>query len=354
MSMNLSLQSVATRSAATLSTLEESKDAYAVQGKRIGINKSGELVIFKGSKYLLHPHQCQRAKALMTQHNLSTETPSSLIASLKFTDLRMDRTPVANLLAQLTSLKAPGGAQTPAVLGASEPAVSTPPMLTLDMVVSDTATETTTETTTDTAPQVVLRKKAARSSDDGSPSDASQRSLQLKRQSAMLRWEFAASRILRDPDAALSDVPPALPRKENRASLIASVNQAQTDAKHSMSSDTADNRPVPMPRTVAPQTAPQKPPRTFTFDRREPQPPVLSRSGSESSSGMSEMSESSAQPASTQSSTPVSRTTSVQSDESGAGTSGSSGASGIIDDLRNSGRATDALIQSMLRTQNLR
>ena len=103
--MNISLLAVAERSAPMLDKLEEMKDAFSPEGKRIGITSRGELVVFKGSRFLMHPRQCQRAKDLMRANNLTPEGKSSLIDSFKCKELRMNRMPVADLLASLMKIK---------------------------------------------------------------------------------------------------------------------------------------------------------------------------------------------------------------------------------------------------------
>ncbi|VVD85503.1 hypothetical protein PAQ31011_01345 [Pandoraea aquatica] len=98
MSMNISLQTVAQQSRATLDTLNAAACAGTVKG-RVGIRKDGELIVFKGMQFVLHLKQCQRAENLLKAHELlAPRKPSvaSFVSSLKLNGLRLDTRPAGS------------------------------------------------------------------------------------------------------------------------------------------------------------------------------------------------------------------------------------------------------------------
>ncbi|AKC69031.1 hypothetical protein [Pandoraea oxalativorans] len=103
MSMNLSLQTVAQNSRATLDMLNAQASEGVAKG-RIGIRKDGQITVFKGMEFVLHLRQCHRAKALLKAHELIAERKSSvasLVSSLKLNSVRLDKRPVSELIFRL-------------------------------------------------------------------------------------------------------------------------------------------------------------------------------------------------------------------------------------------------------------
>ncbi|ODP32776.1 hypothetical protein A9762_21040 [Pandoraea sp. ISTKB] len=331
--------------------MEQITNALGAEGKRIGITKDGQLVTFKGRAFLLHPHQCKRAQSLLKQHDLSTQPPRSIIDAFKFKDLRTDRAPVQALLTRLSLPGQPRHSGQP-TNGTSSATPETHPLEASRLV--------TPEQSRRQLPAYLLSamlngnlptpsgSDVGWDSDDGYDTDASENYHRVQHQAAQLRREFDAMMAADDPS-------PPLPPKQDRDAFVASVDKSREMHEDFVPDSATISRPVPKPRTTSPTGAPPKPPRAFIFDFPPGNRPIFSRSASEDSN-VSGASESPPFARSRDSldtvlmSKPLPKTPDEERAESA---SQPSSASSILEELRASGRANDALIQTMLRTRRM-
>lgn len=390
--MNISLLSVTANSGPTLDKLEQLKDTFPAEGKRIGLTKRGELVIFKGSRFLLHPRQCQRARDLMQEYDFVRKTTASPLTSLKFKELRMNKAPVADLLALLTKIKArsdTGNSPFRSIFRACEQVpVKIPhrPSVTLSdvMGMEKAVKRGDSRQEPDTCGSAV--------SDDGYESGASANARRLRTSTEDMESKGApplppkknrealrtnvenARRALQDPTVhsrvVLAPVPkprpdlvgttPERPGPSFAFGAPAANRQHDDNASHALHESPP---PEPKPRYHLTGTTPVSPEPSFAFgapaaNRQDDgnAPHALYDSDGSDSSDESTLVGSRASLASMRAKMPFSRTTSLTSISSGSSeSSASSGSStsSLVDELRQSPWAKDSLIENMLRTQGL-
>ncbi|VVD91057.1 hypothetical protein PCA20602_01628 [Pandoraea capi] len=351
MSMLPTLQSTASSPVTSSFPMEQITNAFGAKGKRIGITKDGQLVTFKGRAFLLHPHQCKRAQSLLRQHDLSTEPPRSIIDAFKFKDLRTDRAPVQALLTRLALPGQPRQSEQP-TNGASSATPETHPLEASRLVTPGQSrrqlpAHLLSATLNGNLP-TPSGDGVRRGSDDGYDTDASENYHRVQHQAAQLRREYEAS-------VDSNDAPPALPPKQDRNALIASVDMARKAHDGQAPESATISRPVSKPRTTSPTASPPKPPRAFIFDFPPENRPIFSRSASEDSnvSGASESPPFARSRDSLDTVLTLRPLPKTPDEERVESASQPSSASNILDELRASGRAKDTLIQTMLRTRKM-